>query len=162
MWSDQVRHDDVEGAQSDCKLCLTPAPEDLVSLWLAELDAVTAKPRGSQESAAVRLNAYVSRLQQYPADVVKHVLHGVVWKFFPTWAELHEICEEMTAPRRAILSAVSKPLPALESKEPEETQEEAQARRERGAELVRAFLRKAKMNEAGNGPEKDASRASSG
>ncbi|WP_146038662.1 hypothetical protein [Paracoccus sp. SY] len=54
----------------------------------------------------LRAAAYSRRLADYPADIARHALLVHRWKFFPTWAELAEVCDELMEPRRKIQKAL--------------------------------------------------------
>jgi len=67
-------------------------------------------PRRQNDELTERLTlaAYSSRLADYPADVVREALLGHVWRFWPSWYELHKFCEGLTAPRRQMLASLRK------------------------------------------------------
>jgi len=83
-----------------------PAPKRKIEQWLAELSVISAKRADDAASEALRVEAYAARLSRYPADVVKAALLDRPWKFWPTWAELERVCEELSSPRRAMMSAL--------------------------------------------------------
>lgn len=107
-----VRGCEVTGANRD-EACAalrkfeTPAPSRQIEAWLAELSVITAKRADDDFSEALRIAAYTARLSKYPADVAHAALLGHSWKFWPTWAEVQEICESLSAPRRAMILALS-------------------------------------------------------
>ena len=88
--------------------------------WLAELSVIVAKRRDGEFDEALRLEAYSSRLAQYPADVVKYVVLEHRWQFWPTWAEMQKICEAKTGPRKHMIFALSQtaPPPTKETRPP--------------------------------------------
>lgn len=85
---------------------LTPAPVDSIEEWLAELSVITARRAEDEFTGALRVDAYSRRLGAYPADVVKAALFDSRWKFWPTWAELAEVCDKAVAKRIALAAAL--------------------------------------------------------
>ena len=103
------------GTEADCteahsKLSgLLAAPEMRdVEAWLAELSVIVARRAEDEFSEGLRLEAYASRMRRYPVDVARDAVLGRTWKFWPTWAELEKHCEELVAPRRAMLAALER------------------------------------------------------
>lgn len=90
----------------------TPADDGQIERWIAELSVIAARRADDDMSEALRLRAYRDRLAGYPADIVKDVLLRQTWKFFPTWAELHEKLESAMVRRRSILRAAENAEPA--------------------------------------------------
>lgn len=80
----------------------TPADEGRIELWLAELAVITARRRDDEGTDALRLSAYATRLRDYPADVAKAALLDHRWRFWPSWAELAEVCDALVKPRREL------------------------------------------------------------
>ncbi|WP_386681886.1 hypothetical protein [Loktanella sp. R86503] len=85
---------------------MTPAPVDTIEEWLAELSVITARRAEDEFTGALRVDAYSRRLAGYPADVVKAALFDSKWKFWPTWAELAEVCDKAVAKRKAMAAAL--------------------------------------------------------
>lgn len=85
---------------------MTPPTRDQSEAWIAELSVITARREDDAGTEALRLTAYSSRLADYPADVVKHALLSRRWKFFPSWAELADACDELVLPRRRMMRAL--------------------------------------------------------
>lgn len=85
----------------------TPATVPALEAWLAELSVITRKRQDDEFSESLRLTAYASRLSAYPADIARAALMDRAWTFWPSWSELHEECERLYQPRRAMLAAVS-------------------------------------------------------
>jgi hypothetical protein len=81
----------------------TPAPKPQIEEWLAELSVITRRKQDDDITEGLRLNAYSSRLAEYPADIAKEALLRHKWLFFPAWAELQDVCDKLAAPRRAML-----------------------------------------------------------
>lgn len=88
---------------------MTPAPDQTLEAWLAELSVITASRPDDAMTQEVRLRAYRTRLAAYPADVAREALFGRTWRFFPTWDELHACCETGVAERRSMLVALVSP-----------------------------------------------------
>ncbi len=101
-----------------------PAPQRAIEGWLVELSAITAGKGPDGVDADILLTAYSSRLSTYPADIVRDVLLGKAWKWFPTWEELEKLCEAKASPRRHMIAALSKPPVDPEPKTRPATQEE--------------------------------------
>jgi hypothetical protein len=72
----------------------------------------------------LRLTAYAGRLARYPADVVRHVLLDMSYKFWPAWQELEAKCNELSSNRRAMIAALSTPPPKPEPERRPPTPEE--------------------------------------
>lgn len=98
--------DQIEAAIDKLDAALTAPTRDQVEMWLVELSVITARKVDAAETEELRVTAYASRLADYPADVVREALVVRTWKFFPTWAELQEMCEKLVAPRRAMRKAL--------------------------------------------------------
>lgn len=79
-----------------------PPAEDQLEVWLAELDMIAPRRASSTNDDDLRMQAYINRLAGYPADVAREALLARSWRFFPSWFELQEVCEELTAHRRAV------------------------------------------------------------
>lgn len=93
-------------AASEVRKLLAPAPRETVVYWLVELSVITALRQGDDLEQELRLDAYERRLRQYPADVVRYVTVQHSWRFWPTWAEMEEVCRKRTAPRLSMLAAL--------------------------------------------------------
>lgn len=85
-----------------------PPTDDEMVMWLAELDLIVAPRRSSSDTDDLKLKAYLSRLRAYPSDVVHEALLVRTWRFFPTWHDLKEVCEEMVAHRRAVVEELDR------------------------------------------------------
>lgn len=96
--------DSLEGFQ-------TPADIRQVEQWLVTLSAITAGRGSEGVNADIQLEAYSSRLSQYPADVAKAAVLGNSWKWFPSWAELEKVCNAKAAPRRHMIAALRRAAP---------------------------------------------------
>lgn len=104
---------------------MQPAEQRDIEAWLAELSVIVAKRADDEFSETLRLESYASRLRQYPADVAKSALLDRTWKFWPAWEELEKVCEALTSPRKAMLSALQNPQKEPEPQEPRVTAEKA-------------------------------------
>ena len=115
--------DDLTAFAADIGKLLAPAPIREIEGWLAELSVIVARRSQDEVDEAVRLTAYASRLSLYPADVVRHVLLVLRWKFWPTWDELAAVCDGLTSGRKAMIAAAKTPLiapPPAPERDPEE------------------------------------------
>lgn len=99
--------DDAKAVGADMARLMTPAPPGAIEGWLAELSVITARRQDDAFTEELRLTAYATRLARYPADVARAALLDHPWKFWPTWVEVEEVCEKLTAPRRMMLNALS-------------------------------------------------------
>lgn len=99
---------DKSAALADLSRLTAPATVPQIEAWLAELSVIAPKRAGSEFEEALRLTAYVTRLQNHPADVVRYALLERPWRFWPSWAELEVACNEAGARRRAILAALAR------------------------------------------------------
>ena len=88
-----------------------------VEEWLVELSLLAPRRADGDGNDLLRIEAYASRLREYPADVAREALLGRVWRFWPSWFELHEVCEELTAHRRAVCAAVDRAIAEREERE---------------------------------------------
>lgn len=97
-------------AAADLRNFLTPAPARAIEAWLAELSVVVAKRRDDPFDEGLRLEAYASRLGQYPADVARSAIFKKPgWMFWPTWSELEKVCDTLVAPRNRMIFALENP-----------------------------------------------------
>lgn len=79
-----------------------PAERDQAEEWLAILQIATAGGRKSEAAQQVALNLYTNALLQYPADVAKAACYrlATMQKWFPTLADVIELCDELAADRQ--------------------------------------------------------------
>lgn len=85
-----------------------PAPDSMIRGWIAELDAITASPAEDEDTIRLKIASYLARLREFPADIVRTAMLEQRWKFFPTWADLGEVCDRLVAPRRCLLRALDR------------------------------------------------------
>ena len=85
---------------------MTPAPRREIEAWLAELSVIVARRQEDEFTETLRVEAYASRLQQFPADVASQALLVETWRFWPSWAELEEVCCRLARPRETMLGAL--------------------------------------------------------
>lgn len=88
----------------------TPAsPVELVDA-LAGLSALCARKSDGDDVNAATLQAYTRKLESYPRSAALKAIDA--WsdrsKWFPTWFELMEVCEQFMGPRRAVVFALGK------------------------------------------------------
>ena len=117
----------------DFRKALARAPAEMIEGWLAELSVITAKRNDDDFAETLRIGAYVSRLQRYPADILRDVLLNRTHKFFPTWADLEPDLERMTRDRHAVIYALER-----QSNPPEPVDPRCSA--ERAREIMREVL----------------------
>lgn len=98
--------DQVEAARRRLAHSLTPPARDQAIGWIAELSVITARRMDDDMTEDLRAAAYSRRLADYPADIARHALLVHRWKFFPTWAELADVCDALLAPRRQMQAAL--------------------------------------------------------
>ena len=91
--------------------------ESMSEAWLVELSMIAPRRNDGEGNAELLLSAYSSRLGNYPADVAREALLGRTWRFFPSWFELHEVCEELASQRRAVHAAVERAIAEREERE---------------------------------------------
>lgn len=114
---------DHQGALTDLRNFMTPAPIREIEAWLAVLSVTVAKRRDDEFTEELRLTTYASRLSRYPADVVREVTYAT-YSFWPTWEEMERKCEALTGPRRHMIAALERgPQPPEPTRRPA-TQEE--------------------------------------
>lgn len=121
-----------QAALADLSRLMAQPEKRQIEDWLAELSVISAKRRDGEMDEALRLEAYSSRLAQYPADVVHEAVLGVAWKFWPTWSELEQVCERMVSPRRQMLAALARP----EEKPEPKRRAATEAEKKRMADLI--------------------------
>lgn len=108
---------------------MTPPAKTQIAMWLAELSVITARRVDDQDTEQLRATAYSIRLQSYPADIARHALLVHRWKFFPAWADLEEVCENMIKTRQALARAID-----LAERKMNEDLEKREAKARRDAE----------------------------
>lgn len=98
----------LDAARAKIEHAMTPPTRDQIEGWLAELSVITARRRDDDMTEALRLGAYASRLNDYPADVVRHALVVHRWKFFPPWIEVADVCDAEVARRKNLLAQIDR------------------------------------------------------
>lgn len=105
---DVSQEGDHEAALADLRNFLTPAHVRTIEGWLAELSVIVARRRDDPIADELRVSVYSSRLTRYPADVVKTVLLGETYTFWPTWDELEKRCKALVGPRVQMIAALER------------------------------------------------------
>jgi hypothetical protein len=105
---------------------MAPAETRDIEGWLAELSVIVARREYGEVDEALRLEAYASRLRQFPADIVRHVLVARTWRFWPTWEELEKACRAMASGRRSMVAALMREPEAPPPPRPVLSEEELQ------------------------------------
>lgn len=112
--------EDMQEMAAKVSSAMTPPDSARIEAWLAEMSVLVVKGKGDQFSDTLRIVAYAKRLAEYPADVVRAALLDHKWQFWPSWADLSDLCDNLAAPRRAmsaaLASAINRP---KQSDEPE-------------------------------------------
>lgn len=106
---------------------MSPADKKTIKKWLVMLDAISAKPKDSEATTDIALEAYAQHLLAYPADIAKHVLINMTWKFFPTWADLKEEADALVSERRMIIHQLKNTKQETKQPEKQKTKEEKKA-----------------------------------
>jgi len=114
-WRQVVDHAEVSTAKTtDIVSCqrivakaMAPASDREMAIWLAELSTISVRRSESAQEGALAITAYTRRLRDYPGDIVRDTLLNWAGKWFPTWAELKEILDARTGPRREIQNAIA-------------------------------------------------------
>lgn len=83
----------VEAALIKARAWMVPAETKTTLTLLGELFLKTAKPGSSDEDFRARLNVYARGLAKFPADISTDIVRKWRGKFFPTYDELMEACE---------------------------------------------------------------------
>ena len=128
IWGDG----DIEQSIAMVEATLAPCQPRAIEDMLAELSVLTVPRQTSGFNAGMMVSVYTERLRAYPVDVVRSALLGRTWQWFPTWHELLPVCEELIAPRRAILAGLRKGPPKPEPPRRQATE----AEKRRAQELV--------------------------
>lgn len=84
---------------------MRPATREVIEEWLAELSVIAPSRVEDEMTWNLRLEAYWRRLGGYPADIVRQVLLGRTWRFFPSWYELEQQLEPLVREREAMRAA---------------------------------------------------------
>ena len=110
-----VKSPSVEATRSALRLLSAaekPASNKQVTGWLATLRTLVKARTTSNFESEIMLRAHAERLQDYPADIVEHVLR--TWpdhsEWWPSWFELRSCLRDAASPRQALIFAVAKKL----------------------------------------------------
>lgn len=93
---------------------LTPPLTEQVEDWLVLLQVACAGGRKSEITGEIALSFYTATLRRFPADVVKAVCQRMATKtrggtaWFPTLAEMVEMCERLTATRLVAIAGLKR------------------------------------------------------
>jgi hypothetical protein len=86
------------------RTAMTPAPQDVILAWLAELSVRTRRREHDAFDDALTVEVYSRELGRYPADVVKTALKHR-WRFWPALDdELIPLCDRLTRGRKRALA----------------------------------------------------------
>ncbi len=83
---------------------------------LGRLKSVTVSRAATAEDLALQIDTMASELTEYPIDVAREACRrsARVNRFFPTWAELRELCEDVVVFRRALARELKRHLDGLD------------------------------------------------
>lgn len=110
---------------------MRPATREVIEEWIAELSVIAPSRAEDEMTWNLRLEAYCRRLVGYPADMVRQVLLGKTWRFFPSWYELEQQLEPMVREREAMHAACTR---TTYHSQPEEKPERVSA--DRASEIM--------------------------
>ena len=96
----------IDAARRKVAHSLTPPTQDQAVGWLAELSVITARRMDDDLTEDLRAAAYSRRLSEYPADIARQALLAHRWKFFPTWAEVADVCDGLMEGRKKLIAAL--------------------------------------------------------
>ena len=99
---------DHSSALADLRNFMTPAPLRQIEGWLAELSVIVARRQDDAFADELRVSVYSARLSRFPADVVRSVLLGHSYRFWPTWEELEKRCAALAGPRAQMIAALER------------------------------------------------------
>lgn len=91
---------------------MTPPTPAQAEAWLVMLQAACAHRSDSDAALAVAYELYSGALQRFPADVAKAACEKLArgksgqTNWFPTYAELMDMCERLAAPRQIMLASL--------------------------------------------------------
>ena len=93
----------LSGALDAIRAAMTPAAQETIIEWLAELSVRTRRREHDDFSDGLLVEVYSRELGKYPADVVKRALF-CGWTFWPALdGELVPLCERIVRGRRQAL-----------------------------------------------------------
>lgn len=89
---------------------LAPAPDHVMEGAIARLAVKCGRRKEDDRSADFSLAVFIEDLREYPADLVVAALR--YWptcsKWWPDWADLHGVLEELMVERRGVVEAARK------------------------------------------------------
>lgn len=90
---------------------MTTLPVKVICKELAKLNALTRRREGSMADTELLIASYAERLAPYPGEAVIWALRkwpewSEAGKWWPAWAELHDMLEGRVAERRLMLEAL--------------------------------------------------------
>jgi hypothetical protein len=81
---------------------LTPPTVAQCEAWLAELSVIAPHRQDGELTGALKVDAYIRRLREYPADIVRHAMLERTWRFFSSWFELEAVLKPEAASRESM------------------------------------------------------------
>jgi hypothetical protein len=107
--------DAVNRAVSRLQAATAPADHDQVEAWVIGLQVATAGGKRSEAGTEAAFNLYTAALRKYPADVAREACNELATgKWFPTLGELIAVCDKLSGPRQAMLTALQNWKPQTE------------------------------------------------
>ena len=129
--------EDLRDVSAKIEAAMHPAEAQRIEGWLAELSVIVAKRRDDEFSENLRIEAYAARLKGFPADVVRAALLDHTWRFWPSWAELSDVCDALAQTRIRMLSIVSTAIRSADQPQPEQPADiDRSAMKEAAAEIM--------------------------
>ena len=111
---------DARDALRLAELLNAPASPSDCTMSLGKLRTITVTREVTREDLIIQIAAMTEELCAYPLDVVLDACRASARssKFFPTWAELWQLCEERVLFRRALARELRRHLDAIEKGDP--------------------------------------------
>ncbi len=110
---------DARDALRLAELLNAPSSPSDCAMALGKLRTITVTRELTGEDLILQIGAMTEELYAYPLDVVRDACRA--WarstKFFPTWAELRQLCEERVLFRRALARELRRHLDAIEKRD---------------------------------------------
>lgn len=128
--------EDLNDVADKITAALQPADPNRIEGWLAELSVIVARRKDDEFGETLRIEAYAARLKAYPADVVRSALLDHTWRFWPSWAELADVCDAMVQTRRTMLSLIHRALVPKTPDTPQGERIDAGAMKEAAAQIM--------------------------
>ena len=120
---------DARDALRLAELLNAPASPSDCAMALGKLRLITMSRNVTAEDLTLQIGAMTEEICAYPLDVMRDACRA--WArsniFFPTWAELRQLCEERVLFRRALARELRRHLDAIEKRDPAQESPPAKA-----------------------------------